>query len=99
MKIELKTLPEKLQPLFQFVKKYVVFMFFVGMLVIFAFLVYRINQYSSKAPTEDDVQGKLQTVQRPKIDPAVVEKIEQLQSQNIQVQSLFDHARDNPFNE
>ena len=50
-------------------------------------------------PTAAEIEEKLQTVQRPKIDQAVLDKIELLQGQNIEVRSLFDQARKNPFSE
>ena len=99
MKLDLKALSDKIQPALLFIKRYVVFVFAMAMLVIFGFFVLRINQLSRLEPTDDAVTEKLQTVQRPKIDPAVLTKIEQLQDQNIQVQSLFDQARSNPFTE
>jgi len=61
--------------------------------------VFRINQYSHTEPADSAVQEKLQTTKRPKVDQAVLDKIQQLQDQNVQVQSLFDQARNNPFNE
>ncbi len=99
MKLELKDLPDKLAPVIRFVKQYMVFLFILVFLFIFGFFVFRINQYSRIEPSETAVEEKLQTVQRPRIDQAVLDKVEQLQDQNIQVQSLFDQARNNPFNE
>lgn len=99
MKLEFGDLPAKLQPLLGFTKRYVKFMFFIGMLFIAIFLVYRINQFNSLEPSEDAVSEKLQTVQRPRLDPAALETIKQLETQNIEVQSIFDQARNNPFSE
>ncbi|HSX23488.1 MAG TPA: hypothetical protein VLE74_00075 [Candidatus Saccharimonadales bacterium] len=99
MKFDLKTLPAKLRPTLLLLKRYIVFMFMIIMLGILGFLVFRVNQYSRAEPSEDAVTEKLQTVQRPKIDQSVLDKIQQLQGQNIQVQTLFDRARSNPFSE
>lgn len=99
MKLDFKDLPAKIRPALQFVKRYVVFIFVIIILLIFGFFVFRINQFSQTEPDETAVQEKLQTVQRPKIDQAVIDKIQQLQDQNIQIQSLFDQARNNPFSE
>lgn len=99
MKLDIKDIAAKIQPALQFVKHYATFIFVLVLLFIFGFFVFRINQFSRIEPTEDAVGEKLQTVQRPKIDQAVLEKIEQLKGQNIQVQSLFDQARSNPFSE
>ncbi len=99
MKLDVKDSFAKLQPVIQFLKRYAVFMFVLLVLGIFGFFVFRINQYSRIEPSDEAVQEKLKSVQRPKIDQSVLDKIEQLKGQNIQVQSLFDQARNNPFNE
>lgn len=99
MKLDFKDLPNKLRPVLQFIKRYVSFGFVLLLLLIFGFFVLRINLLSRMNPSEEAVEEKLQTVQRPKLDKTVLEKIDQLKSQNIQVQSLFDKARNNPFNE
>lgn len=89
----------RLQPVIIFVKKYITFMFGIVMLLILCFFVFRINQFSRTEPSNDAIDEKLQSVKRLKLDKNVVEKIQQLQDQNVQVQSLFDQARNNPFSE
>jgi hypothetical protein len=99
MKLEVKDIPRKLLPLLRFFKTYAVFGFVLVILCLFGFLVFRINQFNRQEPDEDAVTEKLQTVQRPRIDQDALDKIQQLEDQNIQVKSLFRSARDNPFNE
>lgn len=99
MKLDFKNLPEKLTPVIGFLKRYAVFISILVVLSIATFFVLRINQYSRMEPTDQAIEDKLQTVQRPKVDQTVLNKIQQLQDQNVQVQTLFDQARDNPFNE
>jgi hypothetical protein len=99
MKTQLADLLNKLKPLFGYLKTYAVFIFFLIFLGLLGFLVFRINQYARVEPSEDAIQDKLKAVQRPKVDQAVLDKIQQLQAQNVEVNSLFDKARSNPFNE
>lgn len=99
MKLTPKDLLAKLKPALGFLKHYAIFIYMIILLGIFGFLVFRINQYSRTEPSEEAVQEKLQTVNRPKVDKAVLDKIQLLQDQNVQVHSLFDEARQNPFNE
>lgn len=99
MKLEIKNILSKIRPVTEFLKRYMVFIFVLVMLGIFGFFIFRINQFSRAEPSETAVEEKLKTVQRPKIDPAVIEKIQLLRDQNIQIQSLFDQARRNPFSE
>lgn len=95
----IQSLTNKLKPILAFLKRYAIFIYILLLLGSFGFLVFRINQYSRVEPTDDAVQEKLQTAKRPKVDQAVLDKIQQLKDQNVQVQSLFDQARNNPFNE
>ncbi len=99
MKLDFKNLPSKLTPVLNFLKRYAVFISIIVVLGIAVFFVLRINQYSRMEPSDQAVEDKLQTVQRPKVDKAVLDKIQELKDQNVQVQTLFDQARNNPFNE
>lgn len=99
MKITTKDLLNKLVGPLSYIRRYAVMIFIMVMLLIISFFVFRISQYSREEPSEQAIDEKLQTVQRPRIDKTVVEKIQLLQSENIKVQSLFDQARNNPFNE
>jgi hypothetical protein len=97
--LKLKELLQKLLPLMGFFKKYIVLIFILGLVGIYGFLVFRINTLNNVEPSEDAVSDQLQTVTRPKIDKASVDKIQQLQGQNVEVKTLFDQARNNPFSE
>ncbi len=97
--LNIKQVTPKLRQLLQRVRKYVVFIFFVVVALMYSFLVFRINSLSSHEPTDDQVTERLQTVHRPKIDQAALDKIQQLQDNSTDVQALFKQARDNPFQE
>jgi len=99
MKIDIKKYLAQLSSLANKGKKYLGFMFVLVLLGLSGFLVFRINQLSHLEPSEDAVDEKLNASQRPKFDQATLDKIQQLQDQNVQVQSLFQQARDNPFSE
>lgn len=99
MTLGLKDLPAKIAPLLGKAKSYAVFIFVIGFLAIYGFVVFRINMLSRVEPDESAITEKVNSVQRPRIDQATLDKIQQLRSENIEVKSLFDHARDNPFNE
>lgn len=99
MNLEVKDIASKITPALQWLKKYSVFIFVMVVLLVYGYLIFHINTLAGQEPAEDAVAERLKTVQRPKIDEEAVEKIEQLQDQNIQVQTLFQQARDNPFTE
>lgn len=99
MKNQLSDILAKLKPLAVLFKTYAVFIFFIIFLGLMGFLIFRINHYARVEPTDDAIQDKLKAVQRPRVDQAALDKIQQLQAQNVEVNSLFDNARQNPFNE
>lgn len=97
--LNLKANLKKLINFFRGLKRYEVFLFIIFFALLYGFLIFRINRLSSMEPSDDAVSEKLQTVKRPKIDQASIDKIQQLQDQNVEVKSLFDQARSNPFAE
>jgi hypothetical protein len=99
MKDQTKQLTARLKPYISFAKRYLGFIVFILFMLLYTVLVLRINQLSEATPTPSQVSGKQQTIANPKIDPDTLSKIQQLQSQNIQVQALFNQARKNPFSE
>ena len=99
MNLEVKDITAKILPVLQGLKKYLVFIFIITILGLYSYLVFHINTLAQQEPDETAVTERLKTIQRPKIDQEALDKIEQLQAQNIQVQTLFKQARDNPFAE
>ncbi|HTE57218.1 MAG TPA: hypothetical protein VK694_00585 [Verrucomicrobiae bacterium] len=99
MNIDLKTITTKLAPLAQKLRKYTVFIFVMFFLGLYAFMLLRINTLTRQEPSDEAITEKLQTVKRPKLDKKLAEKIENLQAQNVEVKSLFEQARQNPFAE
>lgn len=90
---------KKLSPSLSTARHYLAFIVFLIFLLIYFGLVLRINQLDASNPTDMQITGQLKSVQTPKIDPATLTKIQQLKDQNVQVQTLFDQARNNPFSE
>ena len=99
MNLEIKTIPSKLLPVAQKVTKYLGLILFLVFVAIYAFLVIRVNSLIAAKPTESAITEKLKTVQRPRIDEKAAAKMQQLEDQNVNVQALFNDARQNPFTE
>lgn len=72
------------------------FIFILTILFIYGFLIFRISTLMQAEPSEEAISEQ-STVKRLKIDQNSLEKIKQLEDQNVGVQSLFESARDNPF--
>jgi len=102
MKLEIPQIPPYLKKLPAKIKglgKYLPLIAFLLFMLVCSGLVLQIGQLSRQDPSDDAVSEKLSTIKTPKIDPATLKKIQQLQDQNVDVKSLFDQARNNPFSE
>jgi hypothetical protein len=97
LSLDLDTIKSKLAPILHRLQQYMVLIFILGFLGIYGFLIFRINILAGSEPSDEAVAEKLNTVQRPRVDQQAVDKIDQLQAQNIEVQTLFNQARSNPF--
>jgi hypothetical protein len=95
--LSLKDLSSSLKGAVAKVNAYKVFIFFLLVASLYGYILWRINVFSN-APA-DPAQEAAQKSAQPHIDAATVEKIQSLQDNSVSVQSLFDSARQNPFNE
>ena len=95
--LDLKALPAALGGYWRKMRTYRVFIFFLVVATLYGYIVWRINVFSS-TPADSGEVASQQSAQ-PHIDQATVDKIKSLQDNSVSVQSLFDSARDNPFQE
>ena len=96
MKIDFTQLTTQLIQRLKFISRYRVLLFIVFVVSLFGFLVLRINQAVNVTPAASS-QTTTAQVATPRIDPKVVQQLQQLQDNNVSVQALFDQARTNPF--
>lgn len=99
MNIDLKDVPAKLLSLLEKLKKYTLFICILAVLAIYVFLVLQIRHMASIEPSSADVTNKLNELNTPKLDQDAVNKIIQLEEQSIEIKTLFNEARQNPFQE
>ena len=99
MKLSLETLLPKIQPYLAFAKRYTGFLFTLAFLCVYLFLVQHIGHLIQDEPSQSAIDSKLKPVNQLKIDQDAIKKITDLESQNVEVKSLFEQARQNPFTE
>lgn len=75
-----------------------VVVFLAILAIVYAYLVWQINILGSVGPDQSVLSAQAGTSQ-PHIDPATITKIKQLQDNSVNVQTLFNQARQNPFQE
>lgn len=80
-------------------QKYLLIASFVLVLGLYGFLILQISNASQSEPNQDEITLQLSKVKRLRVDQESIDKIKQLQDQNVIVQSLFEEARKNPFRE
>lgn len=96
-KLQLAALTEKGGTVLQKARRYTLVMFMVFVIGIYGFVLFRINTLSNAQPSADAVNSQVKAARIPHIDPSVVSKLQSLQDNSVSVKSLFNQARDNPF--
>lgn len=89
----------RLSALLPILKKYAAFLFVITFLGIYVYQVNRIGHLIQDEPSQNAVNEKLKPVSQLKIDENSIKQITELESQNIEVKTLFDSARQNPFSD
>lgn len=66
---------------------------------LYGYIIMQISTISGYTPDETEVTEQVTAVSKPKVDTQTAKIIESLEEQNINVQTIFNEARDNPFSE
>lgn len=96
-KLNLQGTVNKLRNLAAVVKHYSFIIFVVFVALLYGFIAYRINSLGNMEPSSNDVTSQVNAAQIPHIDQNVVKQLQSLQDNSVNVQTLFNQARSNPF--
>lgn len=80
-------------------KRYVAVISIAAIGAVYGYLVLTASQQANVRPSDDEVNNAYTKTSRPKLDDSAAKKLLQLESQNIDIQAIFDEARQNPFAE
>lgn len=72
-------------------------LFLLLIAAVYAFVAWRISILQNAQPSAISVSSQIQSM--PRIDQATINKIQKLQSNSVNVNALFNQARQNPFQE
>lgn len=97
--IDLKTYLAKAKKLKLTFLKHGSFIAVLVILFIYLFVVWRISSLATAEPTSTDESNALSSTNIPRVDKNAINQIQTLENNNIQVHSLFNSARNNPFHE
>lgn len=92
-----KSSQAQLQHLTEQFMRFRIALFLLLVVAVYGFVVWRIDALKNAPPTPSAVDSQLQSTTH--IDQATINKIQQLQSNSVSVQALFNQARQNPFHE
>ena len=98
-KLTLSSVIDKLRAILAKVSPYKVVIFLVLVAGLYGFVVFRINALDSLQPTSDQVSAQNDPIRTAHIDPTVIKQLQSLQDHSVSVQTLFNQARNNPFQE
>jgi nitrate reductase NapE component len=90
-------LKARLQPILKQLMGLRIPLFLLLVVGVYGFIVWRISTLQQVQPNLDAVSSKLQASTH--IDQATITKVKQLQDNSVNVNALFNKARNNPFQE
>lgn len=99
MNIDNQAVSEKLSAIKKILSRFAPLFLIIIVASVYSGLILYINNLTDVTADDDEVIEMLEVTTRPQIDQQAVDAIEALQDQNIQIESLFEEARDNPFAE
>lgn len=77
--------------------RYASILFFLLIAGVYGFVILRINTLSNIQPSQSDIDAQTTSTPIPRVDPKVAEQLESLEDNSVNVQALFNQARNNPF--
>ena len=98
-KPNLQALLEHLSGTTTYAARYAVVLFLVLLLAVYGFVLLKITAYSNAEPSPDAITAQVKAAATPHVSQSVVQQMQSLQDHSVGVQSLFDQARSNPFQE
>lgn len=79
--------------------RYKAIAFFLIITSLYGFIIWRINVLSTAPPSEETIAEVQKAARQPTIRKETIQKMESLQDNSVRVQTLFNEARSNPFDE
>src|SRR5262245_5671891 len=78
---------------------YAVPLFLLLLVAVYGFVLYKISVLANVQPSDSDVTAQAKASAVPHVDSNAVKQLESLQDNSVSVQTLFNQARRNPFQE
>ncbi len=95
--LSLKALKPALAKALRSVRKFAAVLVFLLFTAIYGYTIYQINSLSNPTVDQSAVTSESKALPSPRMDEAAAAKLESLQDNSVNVQSLFDKSRTDPF--
>jgi hypothetical protein len=96
-KFDLKILQAKAEQWLRSVRRFSLPLFIGFVAILYGFVLLRINTLGNVQPSPESVTSQVKAAGVPHIDESVVQQLESLHNNSVNVQALFNDARNNPF--
>jgi len=97
--IDLQSIKRVVIASFSMLKKWAAVLIFLIFTGIYGYIVVQINTLSNPVIDDEAVATEAKTVPTPKIDQDAATKLESLKDNSVNVKTLFEQGRKNPFEE
>jgi hypothetical protein len=97
MNIDITALTSKFATIKDFIVRYALIIFIIGVVGILGFMTLTISHFSNLEPTDDQIDEKKSSLKAVRLDEKSIAKLVQLEDRGINIESLFNNGRTNPF--
>jgi len=98
-KLDPKALLSRVTDWFRGLGQYAVLLFILLLATVYGFVLLRVNVLNNAQPNEQAISEELKSLPTLHIDESVAKQLLTLRDNSVNVRSLFDNARGNPFQE
>ncbi len=95
--LDLKSVKNQAQKLLKLEARHAAFLVVMVILAVYLITVWKIGQLATAEPSIDQQADAEKTGRLLRVDEAAIKQIQELEHRNVNIQSLFNEARKNPF--
>lgn len=99
MKLDKSSILNQLAGIIAFIKRFRFIIAFIVFSAMYGYVMTQVSSINQQQPSEKQITEKATAAPKTKVDEDLAEQITSLEDQNVQVQTIFNEARKNPFSE
>lgn len=99
MKLEKADILSKLSILGEYIKRFRFIIVFIIFSSMYGYIILKVNEINLQKPDNNEINEKVTSAPSARINQELADKITGMENQNVQIKTLFNEARKNPFDE